>query len=182
MVVPGIGMPTEPTLVCAGVLTVHSDVVWARTAPKASTVNEMPKGGSQRPIVTVTMPPSITISAPKTWSEIASWYAGHARSRYTLDAAASRQVDSVIAGARTRGDTIRALHRWVAQDVRYVSIALGLGGYQPRMPAEVLRTGFGDCKDKATLFIAALARHGIPASPVLLHSGDGADRDRHGIK
>jgi hypothetical protein len=70
--------------------------------------------------------------------------------------------------ARTQRDTIRALHRWIAQDIRYVSVSLGIGGYQPRTPNDVLSTGFGDCKDKATLFVAALRRYRIPADPVLL--------------
>jgi hypothetical protein len=119
---------------------------------------------------------SVTISSPQRWSDIASWYAGHARSRYSLTPALERQVSEMVAEAATLEDTIRAVHRWVAQDIRYVSIALGLGGYQPRPPEEVVRTGFGDCKDKATLFIAALARLGVTAFPVLLNSDGGVDR------
>jgi hypothetical protein len=63
------------------------------------------------------------------------------------------------------------VHRWVAQDVRYVAVALGRGGYQPRPAQQVLETGFGDCKDKATVFIALLRRMGVMAHPVLLYSG-----------
>lgn len=125
---------------------------------------------------------SVSISSPITWSDIASWYAGHASTRYALTEPVARAADSIVASARTRRDSIRALHRWVTQDIRYVSIALGLGGYQPRAPEEVVRTGFGDCKDKATLFIAALARYGITAYPVLLSSSDAADRDLPSIE
>jgi hypothetical protein len=67
------------------------------------------------------------------------------------------------------------VHRYVAQDIRYVSIALGLGGYQPRTPDEVMRTGFGDCKDKATIFVAMLNRMGLEAHPVLLNSQGGVE-------
>jgi hypothetical protein len=63
----------------------------------------------------------------------------------------------------------------VAQDIRYVSIDLGIGGYQPRMPADVVATGYGDCKDKATLFIAAVRALGYRANPVLLNSGGRVD-------
>jgi hypothetical protein len=83
----------------------------------------------------------------------------------------------VIAGARTADDTLRAVQRWVAQDIRYVSIALGLGGYQPRAPDEVVATGYGDCKDKATLFVAAATSLGFEAYPVLLNSSDEVERD-----
>lgn len=113
---------------------------------------------------------SVAVSAPTSWNEIAQWYNTLAKDRYTLSPAMSQRVDSLLGASRaaSRADTIKAVHRWVAQDVRYVSVSLGIGGYQPRTPDEVLRSGFGDCKDKATLFVAALRRYNIAANPVLL--------------
>ncbi|HKO16831.1 MAG TPA: DUF3857 and transglutaminase domain-containing protein [Gemmatimonadaceae bacterium] len=124
---------------------------------------------------------SIVLSSPLTWQDIGKWYATHARDRYVLGPVAMQKLASVVAGARTRADTIRAVHRWVAQDIRYVSIALGMGGYQPRTPEEVVTTGFGDCKDKATLFVASLKQLGIPALPVLLNSTGISYRDMPSI-
>ena len=118
----------------------------------------------------------ITISSPLGWNDIGAWYATNAQSRYALSADVERKVAALTAGAKSLDDSIRAVHRWVAQDIRYVSIALGLGGYQPRTPDEVVRTGFGDCKDKATLFVAALAKLGVPAFPVLLNAFGRVDR------
>lgn len=120
---------------------------------------------------------SITVSAPLNWNDVGTWYAGLARDRYTPTPALRHKVASLTAGARTRRDTIRAIHRWVAQDVRYVGIELGQGGYQPRMPDSVVATGYGDCKDKATLFVTALRAVGINAAPVLLSSNASAERD-----
>jgi hypothetical protein len=60
--------------------------------------------------------------------------------------------------------------------VCYVAIALGMGGDQPRSPAEVLATGYGDCKDKATIFIAMANRMGVRARPVLLAAGGRVER------
>src|SRR5581483_8168077 len=111
---------------------------------------------------------SVALAAPMSWQAIAQWYAGLARGRYTLTPALKRKLTELVAGARTADDSLRAVHRWVAQDIRYVSIALGLGGYQPRAPQAVFETGYGDCKDKATLFIALLERMGFTADPVLL--------------
>ncbi|HEX2249572.1 MAG TPA: DUF3857 and transglutaminase domain-containing protein, partial [Gemmatimonadales bacterium] len=119
---------------------------------------------------------SIELTAPIEWETIGSWYAGLARDRYGLDRTVRDTLRSLLKGIQTPDDTIRTLHRWVAQDIRYVSIALGLGGYQPRLPAEVVATGYGDCKDKATLFIAALRALGFRAHPVLLNSGGWVDR------
>jgi transglutaminase-like putative cysteine protease len=114
---------------------------------------------------------SIDLAAPIGWETIGTWYAGLARDRYGLDHSVREKLRGLLKGTRTPDDTLRAVQRWVAQDIRYVSIALGLGGYQPRTPAEVISTGYGDCKDKATLFIAAVRALGFRAHPVLLNSG-----------
>jgi hypothetical protein len=119
---------------------------------------------------------SIDVAGPATWSGIGRWYAGLARDRYVVAPAVRSAVAPLLAGARTADDTLRAVQRWVAQDIRYVSIALGLGGYQPRSPAEVVATGYGDCKDKATLFVAVAGSLGFRAYPVLLNSGGRVDR------
>ncbi|MEO7103640.1 MAG: DUF3857 and transglutaminase domain-containing protein [Gemmatimonadaceae bacterium] len=124
---------------------------------------------------------SVLISSPTTWAAIGRWYAGNASSRYVSTPAVDSAIGVAVKDARTLDDSIRAVHRWVAQDIRYVAIALGLGGYQPRSPDEVVRTGFGDCKDKATLFVVALKKFGITAFPVLLSSTGGVRREMPSI-
>jgi hypothetical protein len=118
----------------------------------------------------------IEIGGAISWADLGRWYAGLARGRYAATPAVDARLKQLVAGARTLDDSLHALHRFVAQDVRYVSIALGLGGYQPRAPDDVLSTGYGDCKDKATLFIAFARRIGIQAYPVLLNAGGDVDR------
>lgn len=119
---------------------------------------------------------SLLISGANDWSDVAEWYAELARDRYDLGTAVAAAVDS-IADRAADGLEIRALHRWIAQDIRYVSLSLGIGGYQPRTPDEVWQSRAGDCKDKATLFVAAARRLGYEAYPVLVQSGGWADRD-----
>jgi hypothetical protein len=114
----------------------------------------------------------VALSSPQTWSDVGKWYAKNAKTRSALGSISKVKLQQVLAEAKakTREDSIRAVHKWVAQDIRYVSIALGLGGYQPRSPDTVVTTGFGDCKDKATLFVAAMNSLGITTFPVLLNS------------
>lgn len=117
----------------------------------------------------------IDVSAPLTWSQVAGWYAELSRDRYRLSPELETKLADLVRGARTLDDSLRAVHRWVAQDFRYVSLSLGIGGYLPRLPAQVLEARYGDCKDKATLFIALARRMGLAAYPVLLSSSGGAD-------
>jgi hypothetical protein len=120
---------------------------------------------------------TITVASPLNWVDIARWYGGLAKDRYILSASAVAKVDSIARVQRTADDTLRAIHTWIAKDIRYVSVALGLGGYQPRFPDSTITSGFGDCKDKATLFIAAAHHLGLTAFPVLLNSRGVRERE-----
>jgi len=114
----------------------------------------------------------VGVSSPETWGDVARWYAGLAAGRDSVPPALEARLAEIVTGAATARDSLRAVQRWIAQDFRYVSVSLGIAGYQPRTPAAVFQTQYGDCKDKATLFVA-LARHmGFQAFPVLL-SADG---------
>lgn len=119
---------------------------------------------------------SVLISSPTTWGDIGKWYASNAKDRYVLTPAVEAKLKDVVSKSKTLDDSLRAIHKWIAQDIRYVSIALGLGGYQPRAPGTVVETGFGDCKDKATIFVAVLTRIGVTAYPVLLSADGGVRR------
>lgn len=118
---------------------------------------------------------SLAFAGRTEWADVARWYTGLSADRYTLTPEIEARLAEVVKDARTLDDSLRAVHRWVAQDFRYVSLSLGIGGYQPRTPEEVLRTQYGDCKDKATLFIALVRRMGVNAHPVLLNSYGGVD-------
>jgi hypothetical protein len=111
---------------------------------------------------------SLVIGSPIAWGDIARWYAGLARDRYTMTPELEDVFRSATAGAVNRADSLAALYRWVAQEIRYVSLSLGQGGYQPRAAADVVRTRLGDCKDKATLLVTLARRLGLTAYPVIV--------------
>jgi len=120
---------------------------------------------------------SIGVASPLEWADIGDWYGDLAHGRYDLPADVQERVKALVKNARSARDSVAAIQRWVAQDIRYVSVALGIRGYQPRSPAEVVSTGFGDCKDKATLFVAALRFLGYDAAPVLTNASAVIERD-----
>ncbi len=111
---------------------------------------------------------SIVVSGGLQWDEIAEWYTPYLADRYTLTREIEAAHDAQLEGARSWDDSLSATYRWVAQDFRYVSLSLGDGAYQPRTPAMVFESGFGDCKDKAVFFNALARRMGMAATPVLV--------------
>ncbi|MBW8837301.1 MAG: transglutaminase domain-containing protein, partial [Burkholderia sp.] len=64
------------------------------------------------------------------------------------------------------------LYEWVSSHIRYVNIVLGAGGFLPHQAADVLKNGYGDCKDHVMLLQALLSAKGIKSSPVLIRAGE----------
>ncbi|MBI5501274.1 MAG: tetratricopeptide repeat protein [Deltaproteobacteria bacterium] len=82
---------------------------------------------------------------------------------------------------RSHGDDARLAERWaeadaasiyrdVASTVRYVAAEYGSHGLAPAAPSVVLARGWGDCKDKTALLLAALDAAGIQAVPALVRT------------
>ena len=107
------------------------------------------------------------------WSDIVDW----ALPYYDLDESLpddfAARLDAIAAQYDDPHD--RAVHalRLVQDDIRYLGIEIGLGSHVPRAPATTLKRGYGDCKDKSVLLVAALRHLGIPASPALASLGSG---------
>src|SRR6185436_505411 len=70
-----------------------------------------------------------------------------------------------------------ALVAFARRQVRYVAVEVGIGGYRPGSPQEVLERRWGDCKDKAFLLVDLLREAGIEAWPALLRAGAGNRMD-----
>ena len=67
--------------------------------------------------------------------------------------------------------------RLVEEKIRYVNLALGVGGLVPASADETWRRRFGDCKAKTALLTGLLHELGIDAVPVLVSSTDGDGLD-----
>jgi tetratricopeptide (TPR) repeat protein len=102
----------------------------------------------------------VRVTTFASWDEVGGWIAGLFR-----PAGPDRRV-----AALGEGKDVAAIYREVASSVRYVAAEYGSHGLQPAPPAVTLARGYGDCKDKAALLIAALAAAGIEAHPTLVRS------------
>lgn len=113
--------------------------------------------------------PMLEASAWSSWGEVADFVAD-----LWADALAEG-ADAVAAEAarlRMQGDTnatVRAVIRFVQEEVRYLAVDLGHGaGMLPNGAGVVLRRRFGDCKDKSVLLSALLRTLGFDACPMLV--------------
>ena len=121
--------------------------------------------------------PDVQLTTFTDWKQIAQWYARLQGERMTVDDSVRKKADELTKGAATPAEKARRLYDFVARNVRYVSISLGVGRYQPHSASDVLQSGYGDCKDKHTLFSAMLRAEGIQSYPVLIDSSRELDED-----
>ena len=75
---------------------------------------------------------------------------------------------ALTAGAQSESERLRAVFDFTREKLRYVGLEFGVHGYLPYAAADVLQRRFGDCKDKAVLFIALARALGSEAELVLL--------------
>ena len=112
------------------------------------------------------------------WDGLGRWYGGLSLGRQDLPLAAQAEVREVLAGATTDREKARRLYRYLQRTTRYVSVQLGLGGWQPYDAAYVFERRYGDCKALTNYMQALLAFAGIASDPVLIEAGDdGTDLD-----
>lgn len=79
------------------------------------------------------------------------------------------QLTDTCQTARSKVDVVR---QFMAQSTRYVSIQLGIGGWQPMTATDVYQKGMGDCKALSNYFCAMLHALGLPADYVLISTED----------
>ena len=106
------------------------------------------------------------------WGELGKAYQARSRPHSEPDEAIRSLALSLTTTATTTKDKVRMLHDWVAQNIRYLGVYVGAGGFVPRKASEILSTRYGDCKDHVALLEAMLHAVGIESSPALINLGD----------
>jgi transglutaminase-like putative cysteine protease len=114
--------------------------------------------------------PQVVVAEPSRWSELArregDLVERQARETPAILAAARRLVD----GAADPAARLERIHRFVADEVRYVGLEHGRAAVEPRAAHVTLKRRYGDCKDMVTLFVALARAVGLRARPVLVAS------------
>lgn len=139
---------------------------------RSSHVPPVGSAGQSAPVSlsTLAKSPAVLVTTFESWNEVARWYDGLSRDRLTVTPAVKQKAEELTRGLGTDTDRVRALHDFVSQQVRYVSLSFGLGRYAPHQAADVLANLYGDCKDKHALLSAMLSAVGIRSLAVLAAS------------
>lgn len=80
-------------------------------------------------------------------------------------------VRNLVAGLTDTRQKVEVLYDYLQKNMRYVSVQLGIGGWQPFDAAYVAKNNYGDCKALSNFMMALLKKAGIQSYPVLIQSG-----------
>jgi hypothetical protein len=113
------------------------------------------------------------------WEAVGRWYEGLLTQVPRGAEPVRNKARALIDGVPDRKRRIETLADFARRQVRYVAVEVGIGGYRPTPPQQVMDRLWGDCKDKALLLVDLLKEAGIEAYPALalLDSEGRVDRD-----
>lgn len=93
------------------------------------------------------------------------------KGRDVLSESVRQEVRRIAAEAGEGQSRINALYRYLQTNMRYVSVQLGIGGWQPFDAQYVSEKKYGDCKALTNFMKAVLKEAGIEAYPALIYNG-----------
>ncbi len=115
--------------------------------------------------------PTLQLSDFTGWDAVSRWSAPF----YEIDS--SPEVLALAEQIRSqnpnRDARLIAALRFVQDEIRYLAISFGAGGYVPAAPADTLERRYGDCKAKTVLLMSLLHALDIDAEAALVHTTQG---------
>ncbi len=116
------------------------------------------------------------IGTMTTWDEFGQWINTLNKGRNKLPEETKQKIRQLTASMKTSEEKTKAIYEYMQNKTRYVSIQLGIGGFQPFEAAVVDQTGYGDCKALSNYTIALLDVAGIKANYALIMAGKNASK------
>jgi transglutaminase-like putative cysteine protease len=81
------------------------------------------------------------------WQDLGKWiYDDLLITRTPLSPATVQMVKDLVKAEKTDKDKARKIYQYLQEKTRYISVQIGIGGFQPIAASEVDRLGYGDCK------------------------------------
>ncbi|WP_419868154.1 DUF3857 domain-containing protein [Chryseobacterium sp. CT-SW4] len=107
----------------------------------------------------------------KDWKDFGAWYYNSILQPVSVSTPA---IKNEIASLNLQGTTeekVKKIYQHMQAKTRYIFVALGIGGWQPMLPDEVQKKGYGDCKGLTNYMKTLLDEAGIPSYYSVIYSG-----------
>ncbi|MEM6684580.1 MAG: DUF3857 domain-containing protein [Bacteroidota bacterium] len=108
----------------------------------------------------------------KNWEELGKWiHQNLLAGRATVDPETKAIIKKLVEGATSDREKARRIYEYMQGKTRYISVQVGIGGYQPIAADEVDRVGYGDCKGLSNYMMALLKIAGIESYYTVVKAG-----------
>jgi hypothetical protein len=107
----------------------------------------------------------------QSWNAFGKWLYSLLQTRSTLNPEQIIEIKSISNVHESIPDKVRALYEYMQSKTRYVSIQLGIGGYQPMSAQSVADLGYGDCKALSNYMRVILSAVDIPSNYTVIGAG-----------
>lgn len=107
-----------------------------------------------------------------TWKDFGKFLYELNKGKDVLPAHIKKQVKELTANAKSDHEKIKILYDFLQQNTRYISIQLGIGGWQPFDAAYVASKRYGDCKALSNYMYSLLKEVNIQSRYALIKAGN----------
>ncbi len=107
----------------------------------------------------------------KSWDDFGKWINDLNRDKQELSDETIADIKRIKESTTDTLELIRKIYEYMQSRTRYVSIQLGVGGFEPDDVSSVERNSYGDCKALANFTLALLDVVGIKSYYTLIYSG-----------
>jgi hypothetical protein len=84
-----------------------------------------------------------------------------------------QDIHKIVDGLTSQEEKVIKLYQYLQNNTRYISVQLGIGGWQPFDAKYVASNKYGDCKALSNYMVSILKEAGIKAHYVVATAGDG---------
>ena len=106
------------------------------------------------------------------WEELGKWvYDDLIKNRQQLPEATIQEVKTLVTGINDDREKAKKIYEYVQKKTRYISVQIGIGGFQPMPAAEVQQLAYGDCKALVNYTQTLLKSVGIPSLYCVVNAG-----------
>ncbi|WP_432711643.1 DUF3857 domain-containing transglutaminase family protein [Pedobacter sp.] len=106
------------------------------------------------------------------WKELGKWiYDSLLQSRQELNPATVDRMKELVKDATNPVEKAKLIYQYMQKKTRYISVQVGIGGFQPTQAAEVDQLGYGDCKALVNYMQSLLKAVDIPSYYCIVNAG-----------
>ena len=105
------------------------------------------------------------------WIDFGKWIHFLNEGRDELEPETREKMKNLVKNATTKFDSVCIIYDYMQNKTRYVSIQIGIGGWQPIDAVTVDKLGYGDCKALVNYTKALLKSVGIESIYTLVNAG-----------